>query len=285
MRDVDALAQQMIEATQAFVARSESAINKRIEELDARLKALPAPQDGKDADPEVMRAEIARAVAQIPPAKNGADADPAVTAKLVAEAVAAIPRPADGKSITVEDVAPFIVAEVCKAVAEIPKPKDVDPVAIKLMVSEAVAAIPRPKDGESVHPDTIVLMIRDAADKIVAAMPRPKDGADGFSLDDFDVSLSEDGRTLTLKFQRGDVVKERAIKLHMINYREVWREGEYERGDVVSWGGSSWHCQRTTTEKPAYGCADWIMLVKRGDDGRDFDDPKARSNRPVVRLK
>ena len=38
--------------------------------------------------------------------------------------------------------------------------------------------------------------------KIAAAMPKPKDGADGFSLDDFDASLADDGRTLTLTFKR-----------------------------------------------------------------------------------
>jgi hypothetical protein len=52
------------------------------------------------------------------------------------------------------------------------------------------------------------------------------------------VALSEDGRTLSFRFVRGEVKLERQVKLATLIYRGVWREGEYERGDVVTWGGS-----------------------------------------------
>jgi hypothetical protein len=82
-------------------------------------------------------------------------------------------------------------------------------------------------------------------------LPKPKDGIDGFGLEDFDLALSEDGRTLSFRFVRGEVKLERQVKLATLIYREVWREGEYERGDVVTWGGSAWHCQQQTKDKPA----------------------------------
>jgi integrin beta 3 len=129
-------------------------------------------------------------------------------------------------------------------------------------------------------------MVRDAAEKVAATLPKPKDGkdgADGFSLDDFEVSLSEDGRTLSFKFVRGDVVKERSVKLQMIHYREVWRDGEYERGDVVTWGGSAWHCQLQTKDKPGTSSA-WRLMVKEGARGKDGDMARA-APRETVKLK
>lgn len=68
----------------------------------------------------------------------------------------------DGKSVTLEDVAPLIAEEVAKAVAQIPVPKDgasvtVDDVAplIREEVVKAVAQIPPPKDGVGVAGATI----------------------------------------------------------------------------------------------------------------------------------
>lgn len=110
------------------------------------------------------------------------------------------------------------------------------------------------------------------------------DGRDGFSLEDFQMGLSEDGRTLSLKFARGETVVERSIKLATLIYREVWREGPYERGDVVTWNGSAWHCQRETTEKPAYGCKDWKLMVKEGRAGKDGAAPTASTDQ-VVKLR
>lgn len=266
MRNIDlsAFSAAVVTAVKSYVAKSEDALAKRIVELEAQLKALPVPQKGdkgdsikgdpgKDADPEVMRAmivaEVARAVAALPPAKQG---DPG----------------APGKDIDPADVNSAIDAAVALRVAALPSAKQGEP----------------GKDGASVHPDTIALMVRDAADKVVAAMPKPKDGRDGFSLDDFDATLSEDGRTLTLKFARGALVKERQLELPTLNYRDIWREGEYRRGDVVTWGGSAWHCQNKTTEKPGNGCVDWKLMVKEGRAGKDAvtDAPRAQG---VVRFK
>ena len=109
------------------------------------------------------------------------------------------------------------------------------------------------------------------------------DGKDGFGLEDFDMVLSEDGRTLSFKFVRGEVNVERQVKLDTMIYREVWREGEFDRGDVVTWGGSAWHCQQKTTDKPGTSAA-WKLMVKEGARGKDGDREPTKPAGPV-RLK
>lgn len=205
----EALAKQMVEAVRSAIAKSVTPLLSRIDDLEARLKAVPIAEKGERGEP-------------------GRDGK-------------------DGKD----------------GVGE--KGEKGDP----------------GKDGASVHPDTVELMIRNAAERLVGNLPKPKDGADGFSLEDFDVSLSDDGRTLSFKFQRGELKRERAIKLETMIYREVWREGEYERGDVVTWGGSAWYCKQQTTEKPSYGCKDWKLMVKEGRPGKDGGTPAAPQHKVV----
>lgn len=53
----------------------------------------------------------------------------------------------------------------------------------------------------------------------------------------------------------------------------VWQEGEsYNWGNYATWGGSQWHANRKTTDKPGTSDA-WTLVVKRGRDGKDA--PKA----------
>jgi hypothetical protein len=53
-------------------------------------------------------------------------------------------------------------------------------------------------------------------------------------------------------------------------FRGVFVDGQiYERGHVVTYAGSSWHCNDTTTTKPGDGSRAWVLLVKRGRDGKD----------------
>lgn len=53
-------------------------------------------------------------------------------------------------------------------------------------------------------------------------------------------------------------------------FRGVYLDGQvYERGQLVTWAGSSWHCNATTTTKPGDGSKAWTLMVKRGRDGKD----------------
>jgi hypothetical protein len=54
-----------------------------------------------------------------------------------------------------------------------------------------------------------------------------------------------------------------------LRYRNVFQEGQsYAPGDVVTWGGSMWHCNAPTTDKPGDGQSVWTLAVKRGRDGK-----------------
>lgn len=79
----------------------------------------------------------------------------------------------------------------------------------------------------------------------------------------------EDPRQITLHLATSSgVVVERGIHIPAMLYRGVWREGPHARGDVVTWAGSAWHCQRDTDDKPGTSDA-WKLMVKSGRDGKD----------------
>lgn len=93
-------------------------------------------------------------------------------------------------------------------------------------------------------------------------------GKDGFSLTDFDANVSEDGRTILLSFEQESDRFEVEMKFPVPIYRGVFKEGqEYEAGDMVTWGGSVWHCQEKTADKPDAG--PWKLAVKKGQNGKD----------------
>lgn len=100
-----------------------------------------------------------------------------------------------------------------------------------------------------------------------------KDGADGFGFEEV-IAEQVDERTVAFKGVRGDRVKEFGrMKSPAMVQRGVWSEGKsYEHGDVVTWGGSQWHANETTSLKPGEGLKAWTLVVKRGRDGRDGKD-------------
>lgn len=94
-----------------------------------------------------------------------------------------------------------------------------------------------------------------------------KDGRDGFSLDDFDIQ-PKDERTLELIFEQGDRREIYELVFPVVVYRGVFKDGdEYDRGDMVTWGGSLWHCDTPTKDKP--GTESWTLAAKKGRDGKD----------------
>jgi hypothetical protein len=93
-------------------------------------------------------------------------------------------------------------------------------------------------------------------------------GKDGFGLDDFDVNVADDGRTIIMSFDQGEQRFEAEMKFPVPIYRGVYKDGEdYEPGDLATWGGSLWHCDEKTTDKPDAG--PWRLCVKKGRDGKD----------------
>lgn len=63
------------------------------------------------------------------------------------------------------------------------------------------------------------------------------------------------------------------IQVPAMRYCGVFRDGEeYAPGDTVTWGGSLWHCNAQTKEKPLDGSKSWQLAAKRGRDGKDGRD-------------
>lgn len=56
-----------------------------------------------------------------------------------------------------------------------------------------------------------------------------------------------------------------------LTYCGVYQEGTlYVRGDLVTWGGSTWHCnEEAPPSKPGEASKAWTLIVKRGRDGKD----------------
>lgn len=95
-----------------------------------------------------------------------------------------------------------------------------------------------------------------------------KDGRDGFGFDDMDACVLDDDRTIEFSFRRGDEEKAFTFKWPAMIYRGVYSEGtEYQPGDTVTWGGSLWHCDTETKDKP--GTDSWTLAVKKGRDGKN----------------
>lgn len=108
-------------------------------------------------------------------------------------------------------------------------------------------------------------------------------GTDGLGFDDLAV-LHNGERDITFRFQQGSTVKDFTVTIPSLLYRGVYLDAKtYEPGDVVTWAGSTWHCQDATTTKPGDGSAAWKLMVKRGRDGKDGRD--GMDAHPVVKVK
>ncbi|EOZ9422652.1 phage gp6-like head-tail connector protein [Enterobacter hormaechei] len=260
-----------------------SRLAKQVEEISN----APAP----DVE-SMVKAEIAKLPAQAAPELPD-------VATMVSEAVAAIPAPRDGKSVTPEDVQPMIQELVRNAVAEIPTPKDgkdFDPSLLKQLVeqavSDAVSTMPAAepgKDGADGR-DALALEILPFIDE-EKSYPRGSyathngglwrayekthgmrgweclvDGVAGI-----DIQQSEQ-RCFTLTVNRTSGASEtKSFDVPVMIYQGVFKSGqEYLPGDTVTWGGSLWHCDEQTQEKPGEaGSKGWTLAAKRGRDGRD----------------
>jgi hypothetical protein len=98
------------------------------------------------------------------------------------------------------------------------------------------------------------------------------DGKDGLGFDDLDAQLADDGRTIVLRWARGEQVKEFRFALPVVLDRGVYKAGEaYQAGDGVTWAGSFWIAQEATAEKPDTGKG-WRLAIKKGRDGKDGKD-------------
>jgi len=217
----------------------------------AALEALPPPKDGVDG-------------------KDGADGT-SVTASDVAEAISGyfvdnpIPDPIPGKDG--KDGESVTQAQINEAVA-------------LHLTNNPPQDGKDGKDGADAPPVTqeqlaqaVALHMGQYPVPVQLGAPgnrgkKGKDGIDAFRLEDIELSLDDDGRTVRLRFKAGERVQERAVTLPVVLDTGVYKEGSrYTKGDGATWAGSFWIAQRETGDKPGLTDA-WRLAVKRGADGK-----------------
>lgn len=318
--DGKALGEKLVGVVKDYVARALGAI-------DARVKAL---EESKPDVPALVTEAVQAAVKALPVPKDGKDADPAFIAEQVKAAVAEIPKPADGKSVTVEEVEPVLADMVKTAVEALPKPKDgadADPETVRALVKEEVAKLPpaepgkdadpgkvaelllpnlkqmiegwpKPKDGTSITVEDMLPALQGAVDKwaldferraqdvlqrAIERIPTPKDGTDGvdgLGIEDLQVEHDGDGN-IVLRFARGQITREFALRLPRFKDCGIFREtDEFKQGDGVTWGGSFFIAQKDAPAGKPGESDDWRLAVKRGRDGKSAD-PVAAQTGPV----
>lgn len=229
--------------------------------------------------------------------EKGEAGEPGAAGVGVAEAVrgdgVVILRLTDGAEVEIKDgekgqdaepLSPEAVAEVFRPMA-----KEI----VSEAVAEGIAKMPPPEKGEKgdqgqpgadgANGCGIADLLVDRDGNLIASLEDGRmknlgpicgkdgqDGRDGFSLEDFDIEAGEDGRTATLKFERGDIRHSYELVFPVIVYRDVFKAGEtYQAGDAVTWGGSLWIAQRETDAKPDSADSGFRLAVKKGRDGKD----------------
>lgn len=328
MRELEAQAKALAPIMTGIVDGVRDELRKEFAgELQRRDNRISDLQKALDERPD-LGAIAKQAAALVPAPENGKDADPEVIKQMVADAVAELPTPEpgkDGKSVTLEDVAPMIREEAAKAAADLPAPKDGESVTtedvrpmLNELVAEAVKDLPAAEPGKDADMDAIKQHVeqmvkgmepapaptidevaatferrfsdlalswerqaRDTFDKAADRMPTPKNGRDALPLDSFDLTMGEDGRTITVKMQAGDTVIEKSVKIAAVMDQGVFSKehDNYEKGDGTTYGGCYWIAQKDAPEGVPGGSADWRLAVKKGRDGKDLR-PNSSSHDP-----
>lgn len=267
---LEMIAKQLADSVKEAVAKAVNEVSAKydaeIASLRKQIEDMPQPEKGDKGDSVTID-----------------DIRP-----IIDEAVAAIeiPKGDKGDSVTIEDVMP-IIDEAVKGI-QIPQ---TDITHLEKRIEDAISNIPKPEKGDkgdSPSPDEVAkameghfakwqldferkadLILEKAIDRI----PKPKDGADGknaVELEDFEIELSDDGRTVKMLLKRGEEIIERSVKINAILDKGVFRDGEfYEKGDGVTYGGCFWIGQKDAPQGKPGESDDWRLAVKRGRDGRE----------------
>lgn len=256
------------------------------EEVRKRLADIPEPKNGKDADMDAVRQMVSEAVAALPVPKDGKPGDPGKSLTLddvrplmdeaivqlrkdadatiaepvqlveracdkVLEQLGTLKQPEDGKSVTVDDVAPLIRSEIEKAVAAIPAPKD----------GLGVAGAMIDRDG------ALQITLTNGEVKSLGVVVG-KDGSDGVSLDAFEMEYLPESHEIAIKAAVGTRVRELRYPAGGIRPAGYWREGtKAQPGEAWVHDGSTWFAKTATASKPESRSEDWIIAARKGRDG------------------
>lgn len=251
--------------------------------MDEIRLSIPEFQPVEIPDVSKMVSEAVSAI-ELPKAPELPDfsqsiADAAESA--VKQAIESLPKPKDGKSVSAEDLRPLVEEVV---LASLPEPVDVEKLA-----EDVAANIPVPESGSD-GKDALSIELEPFIDE-KKSYPRgtyaTHNGGlwrshekthgmrgwecivDGVS----NVDIKQDNqRTFSISLERASgAVEVKSFDVPVTIYRDVFKTGtEYQPGDTVTWGGSMWHCNEPTTDKPGEtGSKGWTLAVKKGRDLRD----------------
>lgn len=86
----------------------------------------------------------------------------------------------------------------------------------------------------------------------------------------FEAVVVLDGKSLQLIRTFGDGnQKTTEIELPQLAYMGVFdAEKHYQKGDLVTHGGSMWHCNEANSDKPDESGGAWTLCVKKGRDAK-----------------
>ena len=247
--------------------------------VEAAVGALPVAKDG---EPGINGKDGA-------PGINGKDGEAGSTGKDGAHGIEGKQGPAgkDGTSIHPDTVALMVAEQVSKA------------------IEKAIAAMPVAKDGRDgvAGRDALELNILPQIDE-TRSYPRgtwarhagglfaaisDTHGMRGWecivngSLPPVFEQLSE--RSFVAKQQMSDgTVVSSAFSMPVAIYRGVYEDaGQYDKGDLVTYGGSVWHCDTPGKGKPGDPDSGWTLAVKKGRDGKPAGPVALKSE--TVKLK
>lgn len=268
--DADALADTVVLLIKAALAPLQAelaALREKVAVIDAHGGALSTLRD------RVVAAETKAAIPAAPDASLGELRD----RLLVLETKAAIP-PVPVLPLPPEAGFDDLRDRIVNLEARSAGPSVTDMSLVD--VRERIARLEARTADDAFSKEMGILRERVAVVEVRAQVPGPagkdgadgKNGVDGLGFDDLSVDFDGD-RTLALKFERGSLKKSFPITLPFMRQQGVYTEGkQYVLGDVVTWGGSQWHCNEETSTKPGEGAKSWTLVVKRGRDGKDGRD-------------
>lgn len=259
-------------------------LKKVDEKIDEGLKNLeidiPEVHDGKDgkdgqsftiedAQPIIYKAidEIKAAIPEAIHGKDGADGKDGVDGK-------------NGASVTMDEVQPLIDRAV---------------ETIKTIIPDAVKeSIPEPVHGKNGRDG------KDGRDAVQIELLPNIDGDKSYprgtyaihkgglwrsfeqtqaergwevvtnGLHDIEVKLVDDRQIEITCLMSNGRQESKRFSLPTQIYKGVFKDGDtYQCGDTVTLGGSLWHCNTETKEKPST-CDDWTLVAKKGRDGKSY---------------
>lgn len=242
-----------------------------VEVLAERVRGLlPEPQNGKDADPEIIAAMVKEAVDALPPAKPGEDGAPGKDGEDGAPGK-------NGDSVSLEEIKSLVSEAVATALALVPAAKNGEP----------------GLDGEPG---------RDGADIDILPAINPEktyprgtyathsgglwrshsvtDGMRGWEcivdgLKAVRVEQADDRQFLVNVERASGLVETTQFAMPVVLDKGVYRQNEkYSKGDGVTFGGSFWIARKDSPLGKPGTTDDWRLAVKKGRDGKEGEPGK-----------